>query len=157
MAKSKSDLYEEAAAFVLDHFKDYFGLANVEGKQKLKGESGTDWEVDAKGVKADGESFIIVECKRYPKRRINQSIMAAAVYSAKDTGAAGLITVSPLDPQKGARIIAKHDQVVHVTLNAEATPQSFAVGFFDKLFAVASLDLFMRGGEPESEKEKPGS
>lgn len=145
----QSDQYEKAAAFVLNHFKEHFGLASVQGKQKLDGESGTDWEVDAKGVRADGKSFVIVECKRYPKKRINQGVMAHAVYSAKDVGAAGLITVSPLDPQKGAAILAKHEQVVHMTLNADATPQSFAAGFFETLFAASSLNMFVRGGEAE--------
>lgn len=59
--------YEEVAQYLLNQFAEYFELGRVEGKQIVPGKSGTEWEIDAKGVKADGEGFLIVECRRYTK------------------------------------------------------------------------------------------
>ena len=53
--------YEEVAAYLLDRCAEEFGLQRVEPKQKMKGNhSGTDWEIDAKGICENNEGFIIV-------------------------------------------------------------------------------------------------
>ncbi len=57
--------YEKVAAELLDRFASDFGLERVEGKQKIAGESGTEWEIDAKGFRDDEGEFLIVECRRH--------------------------------------------------------------------------------------------
>ena len=112
MAKSdpfKADLYEEAAAAVIKHFREHFGLAHVEGKQDLAGTSGTKWEVDAKGIKTGDEGFVIVECRRYASSSLKQKHLAAIAYRVKDTGAISAIIVSPKEVQKGAKVVADHE------------------------------------------------
>ena len=49
--------YEGVARFLLEKLGDALGLGleSVEGKQTLVGESGAEWEIDGKGVKADGQ------------------------------------------------------------------------------------------------------
>ena len=42
--------------------------------------------------------------------------------------------------------------MVLMTLTPDSTPQSFAAGFFGKLFAGASINMFMSGCEPESKE-----
>ncbi|MFI2478152.1 hypothetical protein [Nocardia xishanensis] len=48
------ETYESLAVFLLDKIGAMLGLERVEGKQKLVGDVGTDWEVDGKGVRSDG-------------------------------------------------------------------------------------------------------
>jgi hypothetical protein len=43
---------------------DKFELGRVEGKQLVPGDSGTEWEIDAKGILANGEGFVIVAATR---------------------------------------------------------------------------------------------
>lgn len=54
--------YEEVALYLFNQFKKEFGLSNVEGKQKIPGHrSGTNWEIDAKGINENGEGFVIID------------------------------------------------------------------------------------------------
>ena len=113
--------YEEVARYVLQQLGKKFGLADVEGKQKVSGrQSGTEWEIDAKGVREADGSIILVECRRY-KSRLNQEALAAVAYRIIDSGAAGGITVSPLRLQKGAAKVAKAGRIEHVQLRPEST------------------------------------
>lgn len=132
---SAATRYEEVARVLLDRFHADFGLARVEGKQSLEGrQSGTEWEIDARAV-CDGDAgFLIVECRRYTKSRLDQEAIAAIAYRIFDTGAAGAITVSPLDLQFGAKKVAGATNIIHVRLTPSSTPEEFQLQFLDKLF-----------------------
>jgi len=128
--------YEQVAQFLVDRMREHFGLSYVDGKQKIKGKrSGTTYEIDGKGVLKDREGFVILECRRYTKSRLKQKNMAALAYSIHDTGAKGGIIVSPLGLQKGARIIAKAENVVSVRLDENSTTKNYVLGFLNKIFA----------------------
>ena len=78
------------AAFLLNEFADHLGLERVEGKQDVPGQvSGTTWEIDGKGLKADGEAFIIIECRRYTDSRPNQEGARGARLSHSRYGRGG--------------------------------------------------------------------
>jgi hypothetical protein len=49
------ETYEQVARYLLEKMGDTLGLGleSVEGKQKLVGKSGMEWEIEGKGVKAD--------------------------------------------------------------------------------------------------------
>lgn len=79
MADKTWDTYEQVAQYLLSQFAEVFQLGSVEGKQLVAGESGTDWEIDAKGVKEGEDGFVIVECKRHTKSRVNQEIIAGLI------------------------------------------------------------------------------
>ena len=69
--------YEQVAAFLLNRFKDEFGLEQFEGKQTVEGKkSGATWEIDAKGISENGEGFVIVECRRYTSSKLNKNRLA---------------------------------------------------------------------------------
>jgi hypothetical protein len=121
--------YEEVARDLLNEFANEFGLGQVQGKQLVKGSSGTEWEIDAKGVSKDGDGFIIVECRRYTKSRQSQERMGALAYRIKDTGACGGIMVSPLGSQKGALKVAKYENIVDVTLDKSSTTTDYIMTF----------------------------
>jgi hypothetical protein len=134
MPKTKWKSYEELAQFILRELSKEFGLAVVEGTQVIPGESGTEWEIDAKGVRIGDSGIILIECRRYIKSKLKQEQMAAIAYRIKDIGAAGGITVSPLDPQKGAKILAAHENITHVVLDPDSTTENYFVKFLNKAF-----------------------
>ncbi len=128
--------YEEVATYLLNKFAAEFGLARVEGKQKITGkESGTQWEIDAKGVGECDEIFFIVECRRYTKSRQNQEKLGGLAYRIIDTGARGGILVSPLGLQEGAIRIAQAENVYSVILDENSTRTEFMLKFLDKIRA----------------------
>ncbi len=112
--------YEEVARHVLQQLGKKFGLADVEGKQKVAGrQSGTDWEIDAKGVRDGDATIVLVECRRH-RNRLTQEALAAVAYRIIDTGAAGGIIVSLLPLQKGAAKVAEASKIEHVQLRPES-------------------------------------
>jgi Zn finger protein HypA/HybF involved in hydrogenase expression len=142
----KWETYEEVAAYLLNQFASHFGLSRVEGKQKVPGQrSGTDWEIDAKGVREGNQGFIIVECRRYQMSKQNQGRMGSLAYAIIDTGAEGVIIVSPLGLQEGAQKIAQAENVVAVRLDPDSTPQSFSMQFLNKIMIGTSGTLNLSG------------
>jgi hypothetical protein len=134
MADKAWDTYEQVAQFLLNQFAEVFQLGTVEEKQIVPGESGTDWQIDAKGVKEGEDGFVIVECKRHTKSRVNQEIIAGLAYRIKDSGATGGIIVTPIKLQKGAEIVAAHEGIKHVRLDKGSTHSDYIFQFLNQLF-----------------------
>ena len=136
------ETYEQIATFLLNEFAEKFGLRRVEGRQDVPGLlSGTTWEIDGRGVKADGDAFIIVECRRYTNSRPNQEALAALAYRIRDTGAAGGIIVTPLGIQEGAAKVAGAEGIVSVRLDASSTTSDYVLQFLNNVMIGASLTL----------------
>jgi hypothetical protein len=128
--------YEEVAIYLLNEFANEFGLEKIEGKQKLKGIlSGTEWEIEAKGLVKDEEKFIIVECRRYTTSKLNQESIGALAYRIKDTGAKGGIIVSHLGLQKGAEKIAKAENIVSFIFDKNNTTKDYILKFLEQIKA----------------------
>jgi hypothetical protein len=127
--------YEDVATYLLNKFASDFGLSRVEGKQSILGkESGTNWEIDAKGFRQNNDSIVIVECRRFTKSKQNQGKLACLAYQIIDTGADGGIIVSPFDLQSGAQLVANANNIITVKLNPNSTPTEFAMQFLNKIF-----------------------
>ena len=124
--------YEKAAQYLLNEFASHFGLGRVEGKQVVPGESGTEWEIDAKGVKIDGEGFLIVECRRW-KSKPSQEDVGALAYRIGDTGAQGGILVTPVALQRGAQKVVKHENIYQVRLDKNSTAEGYVIEFLGKV------------------------
>lgn len=144
--------YEEVATYLLNHFAKEFGLSRVEDKQKVHGlKSGTDWEIDAKGVRVGAnQAFIIIECRKYTKSKQSQEKLGGLAYKIEDTGASGGIIVSLLGLQEGAKKIAAHENIIDVQLNADCTPEEFVLKFLNRLM-VGVKDGFVLGDRPSIE------
>jgi hypothetical protein len=125
--------YEEVAQFLLNEFASHFALGRVEGKQKISG-ANTTWQIDAKGVQEGSERLIIIECRRHTGQGLSQEDIGALAYRIKDTGAAGLIIVSPLPLQSGGKNIAKNEGIVEVLLDENSTTTDYILDFLNKLF-----------------------
>jgi hypothetical protein len=114
-------------------------LDRVEGPQSLPGES-TDHDVDGKAVCEGGEGFLIVECKRH-SNRVKKGTLCDLAYRIRDTGAAGGIIVTPLDLQAGAKLVANHNDVVHVKLDPYSTTESYFASFLERVFIGLHSDV----------------
>jgi hypothetical protein len=126
--------YEEVAQYLLNEFAAHFRLGHVEGKQVVPGQSGADWEIDAKGVAVNGEAFVIVECRRRTTSNLAQGSMGELAYRIIDTGASGGILVTPLDLQSGAKKVAGYSNIQHVTLDPNATTTEYVLRFLNRTF-----------------------
>jgi hypothetical protein len=134
MPESHWATYEEVAQFILNEMASRFGLGRVEGKQVVPGASGTEWEIDAKGVRDGDGGFLIVECRRYMTRGVPQDQVGGLAYRIRDTGAVGGIVVSPLDLQAGAQLVAKHEGIQSVRISAESTTTAYVLRFLNDTF-----------------------
>jgi hypothetical protein len=124
--------YEEVAQYLLNQISEHFGLGRVEGKQIVSGASGTEWEIDAKGVLKSDEGFVIIECRRHTRRRLPQGHVGELAFRIQDTGAAGGIIVSPLPLQAGAKIVAESKGIHKVELSPASTTTDFILKFLER-------------------------
>lgn len=124
-------IYEDASRKALKGIISEFGLDRVEGKQELNGKSGACWEIDAKAISSATGRFFIVECRRRPKKSLDQEAIAGLAYRLKDTGASGALVVTPIGLQRGARIIAKFENIHLIKVSAESTIDQFVWEFRD--------------------------
>ena len=138
--------YEEVARYLLAQFGEHFGLKDVEGKQKVKGiRSGTDWEIDAKGLKTGtNEIFVIVECRRHTSSGQKQEHLAGLAYRIIDPDAAGGIMVSPLPLQEGAKKVAQAEGIVEVTLNKDCSTTDYVMQFLDRVMLGVADKIVLR-------------
>jgi len=127
--------YEVVAKQIIEHLRTEFGFSTVEGKQLVDGESGTQWEIDAKGLTEGSSTFVIIECRRYTTSRLKQEDIAAVAWRIVDTGASGALVVSPLGLQEGAAKVAAAAGVRAVRLPADASLENFVVEFLGNLYA----------------------
>lgn len=135
MTETKWETYEQVARYLLDKFSEKFGLERVEGKQTVPGSrSGTNWEIDAKGIRDGRSGFLIVECRRYTTSKLTQEDIGGLAYRIMDTGADGGIIVSPFDLQEGAAKVAKAENVVNVILHPDSTPTEYFMRFLQQVF-----------------------
>jgi hypothetical protein len=133
MADKQWESYEQVAAHLLNQFAEHFGVGRFEGKQLVAGESGTEWEIDAKGCSVDGEHFIVVECKRHTKTGISQDITAGLAWRIQDTGATSGILVSPIGLQEGAKKVAAKAGIVEVVLDQNSTTTDYVMKFLNRV------------------------
>jgi predicted polyphosphate/ATP-dependent NAD kinase len=136
MSRQQSwERYESVARDLLDHFREHFGFDRVESKQQIAGRSGTSWEIDAKGVcEGTNSAVMLVECRQYRSKRLNQEAVAGLAYRITDTGTSGGIIVSPLPLQDGAKKVAEANNIIHVQLGPDSTSENFAIAFFCRIF-----------------------
>ena len=126
--------YEQVAVEIMNKIAALLGLERVEGKQSVYGSrTGTDWEIDGKGVKVGGESFVIIECRRYSASKQKQEQVGALAYRIIDTGASGAILVSPLGFQKGAKKVAAAENIQEFIMGRDSTSDAYVVKFLNNV------------------------
>lgn len=144
--------YENVAQFLLERLGDKLGLGiqRVEGKQKLMGTSGMNWEIDAKGVMADDNAIVVIECRRYTTSSLEAEDVAALAYKIGDVGASGGILITPIGVQRGGQLIADAEGIQVVHLDADSTTTEYLLRFLGDVFVgPGSATHTLTGGTPE--------
>lgn len=131
--------YEDLARKVVDDMREALGLALVEGKQRLTGASGNDWEIDAIAYLSSGDGFLIVEARRKTAAGVSAEAVAAISRRMKDVGADGAVIVSPLPLQRGGRKLADFDGIQALRLDLESTPERYLAEYMGRVFLGASI------------------
>jgi hypothetical protein len=126
--------YEKLAAHILSHFADIVGISSVEAKQRLQGQSGTRWEIDAKGICSDGAGFLVIECKERKSSRLNQRTIAALAFTVQDVGAAGAVIVTNIGLQKGAKKLTSQLGFHELYVPKECTFEDFVARCGNRVF-----------------------
>lgn len=158
MKNKKWERYEEIAAYLLNEFAEKFGIERVEGKQLIKGnKSGTEWQIDAKGIRDKDNIFLIIECRRYKTSKQKQENLAALAYRIDDTGAAGGIIVSPLGLQEGAEKIANAENIHNVILDENSTTTDYMMKFLNEIFIGIGEKITLRGSISLTKIDKNGN
>jgi len=125
--------YEEVARQVLTDIRGKFGIARVEGDQKLTGKSGTTWNVEGKAVRDDPETFLIIECKRYGSGGVKQEQVGGLAYRIKDSGASGGFIVTTMPLQRGAKRVADYEGIVTITIDPASTTEEYVASFLNEI------------------------
>lgn len=144
--------YEQIATFVLNQCAQQFGLSRFEGKQNITGNSGTDWEVDARGWVEGGTTHFLVECKNHKDTAISQAITGSLAYQILDTNAKGGFLVSPNGLQTGAKKVAIANNITEIKLSPLSTKSAYfgewlgnlRAGFTDEINSVITDSLIIK-------------
>jgi hypothetical protein len=132
--------YEQVAQDLLQQFAADFGLRGVEGKQTVHGASGTDWEIDAKGIREIDGATIVVECRRRTTSKLSQGQIGEIAFRIIDIGAqGGGLVVSPLGLQRGAKLLAASKNIHHVVLDPASTTAEYLMEFLKNVFAGSEI------------------
>jgi Restriction endonuclease len=132
--------YEAIGRHLLNELRAHLGL-RVEHYHSVTGQSGTTWEIDAKGIRKGDEGFVIIECRSYRNDRVTQEEVAGLAYRIWDSGAAGGLVVSPHDLQAGAKLVAAHEGIAEIKMAPVSTTTDYMVKFLDQIFVARSTNL----------------
>lgn len=157
MPEKRWKTYEEVAAYLLNQLAGHFGVGRFEGKQVVAGDSGTEWEIDAKGCTDGGGRIIVVECKRHTKSGISQAITGSLAWTIQDVDADGGILVSPLGLQEGAKKVASKANIVEVVLNQDSTTTDYMLSFLNQIHIGISATLHITGHLVAELRDKDGN
>ncbi len=128
------EIYEDATTDLLNNIRDQLGLRKIGTKQKVKGKSGTEWEVDVVVYNADDGRLVLVECKRRSKSTLPQKTLAELAYKIDDTDAARGIIVTTIGLQEGAKKIAKAEKITEIKLDLNATTENYIAQIANQIF-----------------------
>lgn len=157
-SETKWENYEKVAQYLLNQFAATFGMSSFKGKQSIEGKrSGTNWEIDAKGVKTGSDIFIIVECRRYTTSKQSQEKVGALAYRIHDTNAAGGIIVSPLGIQEGGLKVASSENIKEVILDSNSTTKDYFMKYLNSFFVGVSDQIRVRDSVTVIKLDKNGN
>lgn len=149
--------YEDVARYLLEKLGDLLGLEleHVEGKQKLVGKSGMEWEIEGKGVKTDDGGIVVIECRRYTTSKVKAEAMGGLAYRIGDVGASGGIVVTPIGVQDGGQLVAKAEGIQIVHLDADSTTMDYVLKFLHSVFVGVSAATATAGAIAPEVKVTP--
>lgn len=108
----------------LDDVKTELKLGRIEGKRKMRGASGEEWEIDIIAYDSTDGKPVLVECKHW-NRKVTRDILATLVYKIRDVGSDRGIIVTTSGLQEGAKRIADTENVDIIILKRGSSIYEF--------------------------------
>jgi hypothetical protein len=119
--------YEDAARKIigkLNSMKDELRIEKITDKQKIKGKSGEEWEMEIMASDSESGKPILLECKCWAKP-IPRDVIVSLAYKIKDVGGERGFIITTIGLQKGAKKIAELENIEIIKLNYDATADRF--------------------------------
>ena len=142
--------YEDAAREVVRLLAHEIELASVVSEKKEFERHVEDWEIDVAGYHASGK-LVVFECRKR-SRKVEKGHMAHFAYVVEDLGAKGFV-VSQKGLSSGAKNIAKHHAIQHITLQWDQDTSQKLVEFMGRFFATRGVAMFICGSPPDDPKQ----
>jgi hypothetical protein len=136
--------YEDAVRSIIAQHRDLLGLDSVElSPVKLEGKSGNTWNIEIIGYTAGQRKLVLVEVRRKTTRNIEPEEVGGFAYRIEDTGAEKGYMVTPLDRglSIGAAKIAGYEEIGHINVSVEATPEDYIIQHMNSMFARSTEDV----------------
>ena len=121
------EVFEGVVRSIISRHRDFFGLDTVEpGVTAVLGKSGYTWNIDVAATKSGSQRTVIFEVRRR-MRNVEPEEMAAIAYKIQDTDSEKGYVVTKLDrgPSIGADLIATFEQIEHIEVAEDSTPESY--------------------------------
>ena len=126
--------YEAIARSVLHDLRNHLGITAVSADTDLPGKSGTSWRVEGTAIRLSDGATVIIECRRYTTKNLNQEAVGGIAFRISDTGSGGALLVTPLPLQEGADLVAASESIAHVILDPTSTTESYLAKFLGQTF-----------------------
>ena len=128
--------FEDAFRSILEDHKDFFGLDSIEptpGRAEAK--SGHVYDIEVMGYSKGDEKLVLFECRR-KSRNLDPKDAGEFVYRIQTTGAKKGYFVTTLKKglAKGAKTITGYEQIDHIQLSENATPQEYLMKYLNNFF-----------------------
>jgi hypothetical protein len=144
MADDKSwKSFEDAFREILQAHKEFFGLEGVEcGPSEARSASGYVYDIEVVGYSRGEYKLVLFECRR-KCRNLEPRDAGELAYRIETTGAEKGYFVTTLDRglAEGAKTIADFEEIGHIQLSADATPQVYLMKYLSSIF-VGVADTF---------------
>jgi len=119
--------YEDAARKIigkLNSMKDELRIEKITDKQKIKGKSGEEWEMEIMASDSESGKPILLECKCWAKP-IPRDVIVSLAYKIKDVGGDRAFIITPIGLQSGAKKLAGVEQIETILLTKDSTSSNF--------------------------------
>jgi hypothetical protein len=152
--------YEDAFRSIVAQHQRVFGLESVEpAARHTQGASGHVWDIEVIGYTSGQRKMVIFEVRK-KSRNIEPEAAAGLAYRIDDTGSDKGYFVTSLGRtlSKGARKIADFNEIGHIQLSVDSTPENYVMKYLNDFFVGLTSKMATLKGELSYElRDKDGN
>ncbi len=152
--------YEDAFRNIVAQHQDVFGLQSIKPTAgHAEGSSGHVWDIEVIGYTSGHRKMVIFEVRK-KSRNIEPEAAQAFAGRIEDTGSEKGYFVTPLGRtlSKGARKIADFNEIGHIQLSVDSTPENHVMKYLNDFFVGLTANMAKFKGELSYElRDKDGN
>ncbi len=131
--RKKWAAYKDAARIVITGMREAISLATCEGKQKIEGASGMQWELDARAWTEGTDGFLLVEVRQYDSP-LNQEALAVIAWRFQGADGSGCIVASSLPQEACSSPVTDTKDSEYLRLTDDSTAENYIAEFLSRRF-----------------------